>query len=154
MWSGESAGQLQPGAIVLGLFMDGEMAQIPLLLGVMRVNKSSSTRTTGRRIYYSYPEPGVVINNSSVILQKNTVNPIKINRQAVNNTVAYPGQTRLNLVAQDLKNIGIDFSGGNLIQSNRVNPSKPIPVANGIGGPEGLNINFLIYLKILPMLTV
>ena len=42
---GESSGQLQPGAIVLGFFMDGEMAQMPIVLGVMRVNKSDSTKS-------------------------------------------------------------------------------------------------------------
>ncbi len=41
---GESSGQLQPGAIVMGFFMDGENAQMPLVLGVMRLNKSSGSR--------------------------------------------------------------------------------------------------------------
>ena len=37
---GESAGQLQPGAIVMGFFMDGEDAQMPIVIGVLRVQKS------------------------------------------------------------------------------------------------------------------
>ena len=34
---GESSGQLQPGAIVMGFFMDGESAQMPIVIGGMRV---------------------------------------------------------------------------------------------------------------------
>jgi hypothetical protein len=40
---GESSGQLQPGAIVMGFFMDGESAQMPIVIGVMRVKKSAET---------------------------------------------------------------------------------------------------------------
>ena len=42
---GESSGQLQPGAIVMGFFMDGENAQMPLVMGVLRLNKSTGTRS-------------------------------------------------------------------------------------------------------------
>ena len=49
---GESAGQLQPGAIVLGFFMDGEYAQMPIVIGVMRVEKSD--RTLQNRLF-SFP---------------------------------------------------------------------------------------------------
>ena len=135
---GESAGQLQPGAIVLGFFMDGEMAQMPIVLGVMRVNKSSSTRTTGRLAFTNtIPEPGVIVNNSAVHpAEKNTVNPIKINRQAVSNAVAYPGQKKTESGSTGSpKNIGNDFPGGRSNPIKPLDPSKPIPVANGIGGP-------------------
>lgn len=38
---GFSAGQLDPGAIVMGFFMDGEEAQLPVVMGVLRtINKS------------------------------------------------------------------------------------------------------------------
>ena len=40
---GESSGQLQPGAIVMGFFMDGENAQMPIVIGVMRVKKSAES---------------------------------------------------------------------------------------------------------------
>ena len=135
---GESAGQLQPGAIVLGFFMDGEMAQMPIVLGVMRVNKSAQTRTTGRLAFSnSIPEPGVVINNSSVHpAEKNTINPVRVVRQSINNTVAYPGQTKtISGSTGSPKNIGIDFPGGSSNPIRPLDPEKPIPVANGIGGP-------------------
>lgn len=38
---GYSAGQLDPGAIVMGFFMDGEEAQLPVVMGVLRtINKA------------------------------------------------------------------------------------------------------------------
>ena len=40
---GESSGQLQPGAIVMGFFMDGDQAQMPIVIGVLRVQKSDET---------------------------------------------------------------------------------------------------------------
>ena len=43
---GESTGQLQTGAIVMGFFMDGETDQMPIVIGVMRVKKSEDTRKT------------------------------------------------------------------------------------------------------------
>ena len=60
---GESSGQLQPGAIVMGFFMDGEDAQMPIVIGVMRVKKSAETMDkkqfafTGENM-----EPGVGVN--------------------------------------------------------------------------------------------
>lgn len=40
---GESSGQLQPGAICMGFFMDGESAQIPVVMGVIRINKGGAS---------------------------------------------------------------------------------------------------------------
>jgi hypothetical protein len=45
---GFSAGQLDPGAFVLGFFMDGEEAQLPVVIGVLRtINKSYISETGG-----------------------------------------------------------------------------------------------------------
>jgi len=41
--SGESAGQLQQGAMVMGFFLDGEEAQSPIVMGVVRGTKKPST---------------------------------------------------------------------------------------------------------------
>ena len=60
---GESSGQLQPGAIVMGFFMDGENAQMPIVIGVLRVQKSIKTNKekvfafTGQKM-----EPGIAPN--------------------------------------------------------------------------------------------
>lgn len=41
--TGESAGQLQAGAMVMGFFMDGQEAQAPVVMGVIRAQKNDST---------------------------------------------------------------------------------------------------------------
>ena len=135
---GESSGQLQPGAIVLGFFMDGDMAQMPVVLGVMRVNKAESTRTTGKMAFTNVvPDAGIVINNSTLHpAEKNTVKPSRINRQSNSNAVAYPGQVKTITGGMGSpKNIGIDIPGGTTNPVKPLDPEKPIPAANGIGGP-------------------
>jgi hypothetical protein len=41
--TGESSGQLQAGAMVMGFFMDGQEAQAPVVMGVIRAQKTDST---------------------------------------------------------------------------------------------------------------
>lgn len=41
--SGQSVGQLQPGAMVMGFFLDGEEAQSPVVMGVVRARKRSGS---------------------------------------------------------------------------------------------------------------
>ncbi|AIX17450.1 baseplate hub + tail lysozyme [Synechococcus phage ACG-2014b] len=143
---GESSGQLQPGAIVMGFFMDGESAQMPIVIGVMRVNKSSVTRDkkqfafTGENM-----EPGVAPNPAALPPgETNTVSrnpdgtPTFIRPAPQNNSVSVPGQktTEPGGIGSP-SNIGtmpgVAGSSGNP-QKPR-NPEKPIPAANGVGGP-------------------
>jgi len=145
---GESSGQLQPGAIVMGFFMDGESAQMPIVIGVMRVKKSAETQDvkqfafTGEKM-----EPGVGVNmatmavgnpNSSMASTKEE----GYHRAKQDNTVDLPNQKGENRSSQTSgpgspNNVGsqsgINGSGGNA--SKPRNPEKPIPAANGVGGP-------------------
>jgi hypothetical protein len=41
--TGESAGQLQQGAMVMGFFLDGQEAQSPVVMGVVRATKTQAT---------------------------------------------------------------------------------------------------------------
>ena len=121
---GESSGQLQPGAIVLGFFMDGEYAQMPMVLGVMRVQKSD--RTIGSRLF-SFTDQNIpagnAINQSAIHpVEKNIVNPVS-NRQSDTNIVAYPGQTTTTAGGVgSAKNIGSQST----IPGSSVNSIKPI----------------------------
>ena len=64
---GESSGQLQPGAIVMGFFMDGESAQMPIVIGVMRVKKSDDTIDKKKFAFTGEDmEPGLAPNASSL----------------------------------------------------------------------------------------
>ena len=136
---GESSGQLQPGAIVMGFFMDGEYAQMPMVLGVMRVQKSE--RTVDNRLFafsnQSIPS-GNAVNQSAIHpAEKNAVNP-KYKRQGSNNTVAFPGLTTAAAGGVgSASNIGsakgIPGSSSNSIKP--IDGPNPIPIANGVGGP-------------------
>ena len=136
---GESSGQLQPGAIVLGFFMDGEYAQMPMVLGVMRVQKSD--RTIGSRLF-SFTDQNIpagnAINQSAIHpVEKNIVNPVS-NRQSDTNIVAYPGQTTTTAGGVgSAKNIGSQSTipGSSVNSIKPINGTKPIAAANGIGGP-------------------
>ena len=139
---GESAGQLQPGAIVMGFFMDGEQAQMPIVIGVMRVTKSSVTKDsktfafTGQAV-----EPGLAPNkatmhpmnpNSSMATTKAT----GYKRPSDDNTVPLPNDGKSETAGNGTPN-----NVGNLLNGSAGNPNKPrqpkkpIPAANGVAGP-------------------
>ncbi len=137
---GESSGQLQPGAIVMGFFMDGEHAQMPIVIGVMRVNKSDATKKTRDFAFTDQEIPVGVAPNSSAIHpgDKNTANPLAPLRQSTNNTVGIPGSTTTVIGGSGSpKNIG-SFKSINGSYANPIkplDPTQPIPAANGVGGP-------------------
>jgi hypothetical protein len=137
---GESSGQLQPGAIVMGFFMDGEHAQMPIVIGVMRVNKSDATKKTRDFAFTDQDIPIGVAPNSSAIHpgDKNTANPLAPLRQSTNNTVGIPGSTTTSLGGSGSpKNIGStkDINGSYANPIKPLDPTQPIPAANGVGGP-------------------
>ena len=141
---GESSGQLQPGAIVMGFFMDGENAQMPIVIGVMRVNKKSDSRKkkkfafTGEKM-----EPGMGVNASA--LHPMFPNEVMANdvedgflRQSDSNTVAIPGgKFCVPGGPGSPENVGttVGVAGGGGNPQKPRNPEKPIPAANGVGGP-------------------
>ena len=135
---GESAGQLQPGAIVMGFFMDGEDAQMPIVIGVLRVQKSLESGKehvfafTGERIDEPVINPAVREAgkpNSNKFDNKNNAsggNQVKLTGSKIQPEPAGPGSPN---------NIGVHISGssGNPLKGR--NPENPIPTANGVGGP-------------------
>ena len=143
---GESSGQLQPGAIVMGFFMDGENAQMPIVIGVLRVQKSAESQDekqfsfTGEKM-----EPGVGVNvatmspgnpNSSMARTKEE----GYHRPKLDNTVSLPNQKGENSSSQiagagSPNNVGTVMNGSSGNPSKPRNPEKPIPAANGVAGP-------------------
>ena len=143
---GESSGQLQPGAIVMGFFMDGESAQMPIVIGVMRVKKSAESQEkkvfafTGENM-----EPGVGPNmttmtpgnpNSSMASTKEE----GYRRANIANTVDLPNQKGENQSAA-ISGVGSPNNIGTVMNGSSGNPikprssNKPNPAANGVGGP-------------------
>ena len=135
---GESSGQLQPGAIVMGFFMDGQSAQMPIVLGVLRVNKSESTQEkktfvlTGETM-----QTGLGVNPAS--LPAGVATGQQFRRPGPgNNSVSIPGNNSTEAGGPGSpKNLGTNpgmpGSSANTLKAR--SPSKPIPAANGVGGP-------------------
>ncbi len=137
---GESSGQLQPGAIVMGFFMDGEYAQMPVVIGVMRIEKSD--RTLQKRLFsfsnQTIPAGNGVNKSAMHPADRNVTNPELPLRQATTNVVAYPGQKTTNTGSDGSpKNVGSrsEISGSTCNPIKPIDPETPIPVANAMGGP-------------------
>ncbi len=139
---GESSGQLQAGAIVMGFFMDGENAQMPIVIGVLRVQKSSETRDektfafTGKAI-----EPGVAPNPATTHpMNPNatmaTTKEAGFRRPSDNNTVALPNNPKADVGGKASPvNVSQKVAGSSGNPGKPRQPEKPIPAANGVGGP-------------------
>jgi len=144
---GESSGQLQPGAIVMGFFMDGESAQMPIVIGVMRVNKDAKTKTkkqfafTGENM-----EPGIAPNPAA--LPPGETNSIALKEGTTESNFVRPGTQNTSVATPNMKTVGpggvgspsnigtmpgVAGSSGN--PQKPKSPKKPIPAANGVGGP-------------------
>lgn len=135
---GHSSGQLQPGAIVMGFFLDGESAQMPVVMGVLRLNKGESS-TDKRYIFTGQHLPqGLGVNASTTPSgEVNTTNQ-KVSEPVQNNSVATPNNgkgpaTGSGSPANVGNAPGITGSAGN--SQKPTTPKKPIPAANGVGGP-------------------
>ena len=135
---GESSGQLQPGAIVMGFFMDGEDAQMPIVIGVLRVKKAESPEKhtfvfTGKEIDSPVVNPALR-RTSDTNSNENT----NVNNEAGTTQVAVSGSNITTAGSGGIgspNNIGTQLSGssGNTMKGR--NPENPIPTANGVGGP-------------------
>tara|TARA_B100000131_G_scaffold315915_1_gene355157 strand:- start:38 stop:3064 length:3027 start_codon:yes stop_codon:yes gene_type:complete len=141
---GESSGQLQPGAVVMGFFMDGDSAQMPIVIGVMRVNKSTESRTvkefafTGEDMKAS--STGTINPASNRPGDPNSIRSDNFRRPGItNNSVATVAATKTTEIGGKGSPLnvgmtpGINGSTGNPQKPRQ--PEKPIPAANGVGGP-------------------
>ena len=141
---GESSGQLQPGAVVMGFFMDGDDAQMPIVIGVMRINKAAASRQikefafTGEDMKAS--STGTINPASNRPGDPNGIGSDNFRRPGLQNnsvsTVAATTTTEIGGKGSPLNvgmTPGINGSSGNPQKPRQ--PAKPIPAANGVGGP-------------------
>tara|TARA_S200000501_G_scaffold12321_1_gene10881 strand:+ start:4 stop:2538 length:2535 start_codon:yes stop_codon:yes gene_type:complete len=136
---GESSGQLQPGAVVMGFFMDGEDAQMPIVIGVLRVQKSTSTKhdftLTGENM-----EDGSTGAVNPALRRTADPNSIDINNKinaSGGNSVKMPGSKVSPEPAGpgSPNNVGVHLPGSAGNAQKPRSPSKPIATGNGVGGP-------------------
>lgn len=137
---GESSGQLQPGAIVMGFFMDGELAQMPIVMGVLRIEKN---QTDSKKQYLLTGEEvpkGLAINAAKAPPgEANFASGTEAPGGTRNNSVPISGTTKTTRASNDNapKNLGnaSGMSGSSTNTQQPTSPSKPIPTAAGTGGP-------------------
>lgn len=135
---GHSSGQLQPGAIVMGFFMDGESAQMPLVMGVIRINKGSADDK--KRFLFTREELKANTAPNPSLAGIGETNTTKTNNRKVDrNTVIIPGDGQAPGNSGSPHNIantsGVNGSSNNA-QKARIPPrNNPIPAANGVAGP-------------------
>ena len=118
--TGHSAGQLKPGAMVMGFFLDGQEAQQPVVMGVVRAYKKGTvngkiesnygTNTYDNTYNKAVTNPATGQSATSGIVATST-------NSDVHQTPTAPGNP-LNLANANLKTKNID----------------PIPTANGVAG--------------------
>ena len=133
---GESSHQLQPGAVVMGFFMDGDSAQMPIVIGVMRIKKKKSNKKKFVFTGAEYP-PGVGPNTTRVnpAEPNNTIARKKEDGllEQENNTVSTPGDD--NEIEGSGSPKSIATSCGVVVSIPQPSSKKGIPAANGVGGP-------------------
>ena len=144
-------GNMQPGAIVMGFFMDGENAQMPVILGVMRVETKEPEKNETKDFVFT----GEKMNRYQGI-NRTTQIPGAVNEilachkddgfkyQSKTNTVAVPGNDDA-----DTGNSGSPKGPQNInVKTNlgAVDNDKGNAAANGVGGPWKTleyNLNYL-----------
>jgi len=142
---GQSSGQLQPGAIVMGFFLDGESAQMPIVMGVLRMDKGSKGAKTGskKKFLFTAKEipPGEGI-NASTAMPAGDPNDSEVGRDVQNTSVPLPGK---DVAGEERppshtgpKSMGTQVAGsvtGNPQKPAQPEADAPIPAASGTGGP-------------------
>ena len=142
---GESSGQLQPGAIVMGFFLDGSSAQMPIVMGVLRTNKGDQSKT--KKFMFTGEEIPKDLAPNPAAVELGTPDTTKPHSEATQkNTVKLPGDGLTPGSSGAPENLG-NVSG---VSGSTANSQKPrnaqVPAANGVKGPGGTLLTGLQYL--------
>jgi len=160
---GESSGQLQPGAIVMGFFLDGEEAQQPIVMGVIRTKKKaksgegSSFALSGKTFYEvnaATAPPGVTPGeNKKTTNENNSVQLPNMDAGATTtgnggSSTASGSGTPTSSQQTSMGNPGTNIQQrpGNVGNTKPRIPKKPMPAANGVAGPWKSLENHVNYL--------
>ena len=131
---GESSGQLQPGAIVMGFFLDGEEAQMPVVMGVLRVIKSSESRDKTQFVFTGDGNKKVV-NFATATASNVTIGDKDKTHANQNTSVQTAGSTeQAQSSPTNPNNLGTKTATGTTSAATSLS-SKPRAAADGVGGP-------------------
>ena len=121
----------------MGFFLDGENAQMPVVMGVLRTRKGEQS-TDKQFLFTGQDVPDGIAPNAAKMPtgSTNTISPT--NSDPVdNNSVSLPNNGVTPGSAGSPANLGNapGVSGSSMNSQKPTTPSKPIPAASGTGGP-------------------
>lgn len=126
--TGKSAGQLKPGAMVMGFFLDGQEAQQPVVMGVVRAYKPGSVNGTVESIHGSGGPSDGKYDNISNEAYTNPVTGQSAPGNVVQNSANSDIQSQPTAPGNPLSATALPGSAGG-------KPSiSPIPAANAVAG--------------------
>ena len=136
---GKSSHQLRPGAIVMGFFMDGEEAQFPIVMGVLRISQAKGTTLKGENSTFIFSQGPNREDINPTTNQTGTDQTAGKKLKTANTAVKEAGNPTAELPNAANPGTGLGHRTG--IPGSSANtvkppfPSKPIPAAHGVGGP-------------------
>lgn len=137
--TGKSAGQLNPGAMVMGFFLDGQEAQQPVVMGVVRSYKKGSTDGIVESIFGSGgSNDGKYDNTKNEALTNPATGQSVASGQGPATSTQSPVQQVPTAPGQPL-----NASIANL--PNAIVSPDPMPQANGVAGSSNTFENHLKY---------
>ena len=89
--SGQSAGQLQQGAMVMGFFLDGQEAQQPVVMGVVRAKKNATSGDAASGINSLFSEETYDA-NANLALKSSATNQVVTTTAPQNTAAQAPGE--------------------------------------------------------------
>lgn len=130
---GISSGQLQPGAIVLGFFLDGEEAQMPCVFGVLRTIKAAGSRKEPM-FALTGGEMRNVVNYSTASAGNDTQVTMEGDEQTANqnNSVQTAGADKENGQSSPANPSNVGQMTG--LQGAAKDIGPPVAAADGVGG--------------------
>ena len=134
---GKSSHQLRPGAIVMGFFMDGEEAQFPIVMGVLRISQQKGEGLDPKKSTFIFSQGP---NREDVNPTTNKIGEDQVagdKLQTTTTAVKEAGNATAELPNPANPGTGLGHQTG--IPGSSANfakppfPSKPIPAAHGVG---------------------
>ena len=134
---GKSSHQLRPGAIVMGFFLDGEEAQFPIVMGVLRISTNPNTKLNGKNSTFLFTDAPNREDINPIIKEigANSTDIDKTQTDGINNTVKTPGEPATPTSSKSPSNAAQQAPA---TYNNTAKPSvrsSGIPAASGVGGP-------------------
>ena len=135
---GKSSHQLRPGAIVMGFFLDGEEAQFPIVMGVLRISQNQGTSLEGKDSTFLFTNApnreDINPVNKEVGASSADINKTQ-NQSSGSNTVKTPGEPDAKVTASSPNSAAQKAPATASNQTKPTVRSSGTPAASGVGGP-------------------